>query len=370
MTQVEFRVDGTLVGTDATSPYAATWNAASAAPGSHTIQASAYDAAGNAASASVIVEVPPPSDTTAPTVSVTSPASGSQVSGAVDVTANADDDTGVSRVEFRINGKLIGTDSSAPYSVTWNAPAAYTQGPVVSFTFDDGMDTQYTGCYPILAAAGYPATTYVHSGDIINGYDWKLSLPELTALRDAGWEISSHTTDHWNSVTNQTSVAQLEPPVASNKAWLDANGFPNSGFASPNGWVNPTITSVVKKYHPYNRTSWGVQELPPSDPYMLRIDGSAANIDNNSGVTALRAMLDDAVANKRWVIFLNHVWNPPSGYFTTVVNEVKARNLPVATVRDVLGGPYAGRGEGLRRRGQQGDLARRRHHPGRRDASG
>ncbi len=79
MTQVEFRVDGTLVGTDATSPYAATWNAASAAPGSHTIQASAYDAAGNAASASVIVEVPPPSDTTAPTVSVTSPATGHRV---------------------------------------------------------------------------------------------------------------------------------------------------------------------------------------------------------------------------------------------------------------------------------------------------
>ncbi len=116
-------------------------------------------------------------DAAPPTVSVTSPTNGSKVSGAVSVTADAADDTGVARVEFRINGRLIGTDTTAPYSMTWNAPSAVTAGPVVSFTFDDGLDAQYTGCYPILAAAGYPATTYVHSGDNINDYDWKLCLP-------------------------------------------------------------------------------------------------------------------------------------------------------------------------------------------------
>ncbi len=64
VTQVEFRVDGTLVGTDATAPYAATWNATGATPGSHAIQARAYDAAGNTTNAGVTVTVP---DTTAPT---------------------------------------------------------------------------------------------------------------------------------------------------------------------------------------------------------------------------------------------------------------------------------------------------------------
>ena len=70
--------------------------------------------------------------------------------------------------------------------------------------------------------------------------------------------------------------------MAEGKAWLDANGFPNSGFASPNAWVNPTITSVVKKYHTYNRTAWGAQELPPTDLYQLKVDGSAAIIDSES----------------------------------------------------------------------------------------
>jgi hypothetical protein len=58
VSRVEFRVDGTLVLSDTAAPYAATWNAAAAAPGSHTITATAYDAAGNTSVATVSVTVP------------------------------------------------------------------------------------------------------------------------------------------------------------------------------------------------------------------------------------------------------------------------------------------------------------------------
>ena len=51
--RVEFKVDGTLIASDLTAPYAATWNATSATAGSHTILATAYDAAGNSAGSSV-----------------------------------------------------------------------------------------------------------------------------------------------------------------------------------------------------------------------------------------------------------------------------------------------------------------------------
>ena len=35
------------------------------------------------------------------------------------------------------------------------------------------------------------------------------------------------------------------------KDWLDANGFPNSGFAAPyNNWDHSRV-NIVKKYHPY-----------------------------------------------------------------------------------------------------------------------
>jgi hypothetical protein len=68
VTKVEFYVDSTLVNSDTTSPYAYTWNSTTVANGAHTIQAKAYDAAGNNANKSVSVTVsnvvsppPPPS---------------------------------------------------------------------------------------------------------------------------------------------------------------------------------------------------------------------------------------------------------------------------------------------------------------------
>ncbi|HCT76601.1 MAG TPA: esterase [Micromonosporaceae bacterium] len=61
-------------------------------------------------------------DAEPPTVSITSPASGATVSGNVQVTATAADNVGVTRVEFYVDGSsLIGTDTTAPYSVIWNA---------------------------------------------------------------------------------------------------------------------------------------------------------------------------------------------------------------------------------------------------------
>lgn len=60
-------------------------------------------------------------DTTAPAVSLTAPASGATVSGSVLVAATASDDTGVARVEFRVDGALQATRTAAPYEWTWNS---------------------------------------------------------------------------------------------------------------------------------------------------------------------------------------------------------------------------------------------------------
>jgi len=65
---------------------------------------------------------PPTTDTTRPTVTLTSPANGSTVSGtSVTVSANASDNIGISGVQFRLNGAALGAeDTSAPYSAAWN----------------------------------------------------------------------------------------------------------------------------------------------------------------------------------------------------------------------------------------------------------
>lgn len=63
---------------------------------------------------------PPPADLTAPTISLLSPANGATVSGNVAVTFNARDNVAVTRVDLLVNGAIVGSSTSAPFTVRWN----------------------------------------------------------------------------------------------------------------------------------------------------------------------------------------------------------------------------------------------------------
>jgi thermitase len=72
--------------------------------------------------------LPPPPDTIAPSVLISSPTNGATVSGGVTVGVSASDDVGVSKVELYINGILYATDSIVPYNFSWDT-SLYNNGP-------------------------------------------------------------------------------------------------------------------------------------------------------------------------------------------------------------------------------------------------
>jgi hypothetical protein len=118
---VQFRLDGALLADDTKSPYSTTWNTTSASDGPHTLTATARDAAGKTTTASRAVTVEN-TDTDGPLVGVTAPAAGATVTGVLAVTANAGDPSGVSQVQFKVDGANIGpADTSAPYSTQWGS---------------------------------------------------------------------------------------------------------------------------------------------------------------------------------------------------------------------------------------------------------
>ncbi|MDY7230539.1 S8 family serine peptidase [Hyalangium rubrum] len=61
-----------------------------------------------------------PGDTTPPTTNLTAPSGGATLSGTTTVSANAADNVAVSRVDFYAGATLIGSDSTSPYSISWN----------------------------------------------------------------------------------------------------------------------------------------------------------------------------------------------------------------------------------------------------------
>jgi hypothetical protein len=72
---------------------------------------------------------PTPTPNTAPTVSLTSPTEGAAFTAPanISISANASDNDGtISKVDFYSGSTLIGTDTAAPYSMTWGNVAAGT----------------------------------------------------------------------------------------------------------------------------------------------------------------------------------------------------------------------------------------------------
>ncbi len=122
---VQFKLDGVNLGAEVTAaPYSASWNTISASNGSHTLTAVARDSSSNQTmSAAVTVTVF--NDTTAPTVSITSPVSGATVGGTITVTADASDNVGVAGVQFKLDNADLGAEATtAPYSASWNTTTA------------------------------------------------------------------------------------------------------------------------------------------------------------------------------------------------------------------------------------------------------
>lgn len=114
----------------------------------------------NAAAAVAAAAAATVADTSAPSVSITSPAGGSTVSGTALVDVNASDNVGVTRVELRVNGVTVATDTSAPFQFGWNT-TTLTNGAasLVAHAFDAAGNTKASTAVSVSVANGVAADT-------------------------------------------------------------------------------------------------------------------------------------------------------------------------------------------------------------------
>jgi len=148
VTKVELMVDGKLFAADTTAPFSFSWDSATVADGSHTLSATAYDAAGNvgrSGEATVsVMNAQTPTNTTVPTVTTTtdtsapdtkftSPSNGVTVYNKATLSINAADNVGVTKIYLFIDGQLeataIGTSS---LTFTWNCRKATAGAHVIT----------------------------------------------------------------------------------------------------------------------------------------------------------------------------------------------------------------------------------------------
>ena len=183
VTKVEFLLDGVLQSTDTVAPYSWSWNSTSSTNGAHILVAIAYDAANNT-SASVSVNVTVNNDTTAPSTSITAPSGGATVSSTITVTASASDDVGVTKVEFLLDGVLQSTDTTSPYSWSWNTTAS-TNGThaLVTKAYDAANNVGTSPTVTVTVSNGVPAN--------VGGWRIVQANSALTYIIPAGTTIPS-----------------------------------------------------------------------------------------------------------------------------------------------------------------------------------
>jgi len=82
-----------------------------------------------------------PADSIAPSVSITSPAQNSVVSGLVTIRAEAGDENAVARVQFFVNGVLLGRSQSPPYTMNWNTKKYSGEQALTAVAYDAAGNT-------------------------------------------------------------------------------------------------------------------------------------------------------------------------------------------------------------------------------------
>lgn len=156
--RVDLIANGSLVANDTIAPYAFTLDSTKYANGNLTLQARAYDAAGNSASSSTVALTisnttsNPAADTTRPTVSISNPANGSTVSGTVSVNVSAADNQQVAKITLTIDGKQVAVSNGPSLTYNWSVPKAKgkNKNSTISARADDAAGNAATASVSVI----------------------------------------------------------------------------------------------------------------------------------------------------------------------------------------------------------------------------
>lgn len=162
VSRVDFLANGSVLASLTSPPYVYGWDATS--PGSYTLAARATDNAGGVVtSAPVAVTL---RNNAPPVVALTSPANGSgfDTPSSITISATASDvDGSIARVDLLVDGKVVASPTSAPYSYAWTAPPTGTYGVQARATDDRGASTSTPTA--TIAISGPPAVSITSPAD-------------------------------------------------------------------------------------------------------------------------------------------------------------------------------------------------------------
>ena len=203
-----------------------------------------------------------------------------------------------------------------------------TDNGVITVTFDDGYAGVYNNAFPVMNTFGYTGVPYIVTNWV--GTTKYMTVAQIQALNDAGWEIGSHTESHMGN----PSASEL----TTSHQWLVDHGFGHVALAYPYGnFDQPTIERAVDAGYTTGRTIINGYQTYNTKYRLYSYPG-------NSGVADVNQWLDSIMNKKAWGILTFHTVGEPSeggnnvstADFTAIMQHISDSRLDVLNMEDAL----------------------------------
>lgn len=208
---------------------------------------------------------------------------------------------------------------------------------LVTLTFDDGWESQFTAGDPVLKNAGFPATYYLSTG-LLNttGY---MTDKMVFSLLETGNELANHTVSHPRLL--HLTDTKVSREFADSGSYLNAKfSVQPVNFASPYGETDERVKKIIKQYFKSHRgVIEGYNYKDGFDIYDLKVQ----NILISTKESEVKAWLDKAEKEKSWLILVYHAvdtngdpYSVTPDNFQKQINIIKQSGLPVVTIEQAL----------------------------------
>jgi chitodextrinase len=245
----------------------------------------------------VVEGTSPPSDTNPPTVSINSPANGATVSATVTVTAGASDNVGVTKVEFYIDSALQSTDTSSPYTFSWDT-------------------TEFANGNHTISAKAYDAAGNTNSDDnsvtVDNGDTEPPSIPlGLSAIASAYNKVDLS----WTASTDNVGVTGY---------WVVRDGVTIANVTSGTAYSDTTVSPSTAYSYQVIASDAAGNLSPPSDIATV----TTPSVPDTQAPTVPTGVSATSVSSSQ----INLSWNASSDNVGVVGYEVYREGSRIATI--------------------------------------
>jgi peptidoglycan/xylan/chitin deacetylase (PgdA/CDA1 family) len=216
---------------------------------------------------------------------------------------------------------------------------------VISLTFDDAWQNQYSNAFPLMQAKGMTGTFYVITNKLTTNAigTTYLTFPELQTMQNSGFEIGSHSVSHSSFATLTDS--QIIQECQSSKSVLQSYGLIVNNFAYSYGAYNAHTDSIVSQYYRSARDVYclgNASTLPYSQWHVFADNGAPGD---PGSLSSLKSIVDQVYSTNKWVVFYFHqilpnVINSPdvinTQTFASFLDYIQSKGVPTLTINQAL----------------------------------